>query len=134
PGSLHTCALLDNASVKCWGFNGFGQLGLGNTASRGDGAGEMGDSLPAVALGTGRTAVSISANRYDTCALLDKASGKCWGNNVTGSWVSATWRAGVMVRGRWVTVSRRSISGRAVPLSRLPPARTTRVRCSTTRR
>ena len=50
-GRFHTCALLDNSSVKCWGYNGDGQLGLGDTANRGDGSGEMGDSLPAVDLG-----------------------------------------------------------------------------------
>ena len=47
-GWLHSCALLDNNLVKCWGANSDGQLGLGDTSNRGDGGGEMGDSLPAV--------------------------------------------------------------------------------------
>jgi len=34
------------------------------------GASEMGTSLPAVALGTGRSAVAVSAGTYHTCALL----------------------------------------------------------------
>jgi len=49
-GNNHNCALLDNASVKCWGQNGYGQLGIGNTTQMGDGSGEMGDNLPVVDL------------------------------------------------------------------------------------
>ena len=40
-GSEHSCALLDNASVKCWGYNGYGGLGIDNTTTMGDGSGEM---------------------------------------------------------------------------------------------
>ncbi len=83
-GSSHTCALLDNGTVKCWGDNGDGQLGLGDTADRGDGAGEMGDNLPAVDLGTGRTATAITAGDDHTCALLDNGTVKCWGDNAYG--------------------------------------------------
>jgi len=41
-GANHSCARLDNGSAECWGFNGTGQLGLGDTLNRGDGPGEMG--------------------------------------------------------------------------------------------
>jgi len=37
----HSCALLDNASVKCWGNNAYGQLGIGSTTNMGDNTGEM---------------------------------------------------------------------------------------------
>ncbi len=83
-GDLHTCALLDNATVKCWGDNQFGQLGVGDTADRGDNAGEMGDSLPAVSLGTGRTATTIAVGYGISCARLDNGTAKCWGRNTTG--------------------------------------------------
>ena len=76
--------MLDDRSVKCWGWNYNGQLGYGDTIQRGDGAGEMGDALPAVALGTGRTVVSIAAGWYHTCAVLDDRSVKCWGGNYDG--------------------------------------------------
>ena len=83
-GGYHTCALLDDDSVKCWGGNYNGQLGLGDTNSRGDESNEMGDNLPAVNLGTGRTAKAIATGGYHTCALLDDDSVKCWGGNYNG--------------------------------------------------
>jgi len=83
-GGNHTCAVLDNASVKCWGYNGNGQLGIGNTTNMGDGPGKMGDNLPVVDLGTGRTATAFALGNYHTCALLDNASVKCWGRNDYG--------------------------------------------------
>ena len=82
-GYRHTCALLDDGSVKCWGWNG-GWLGLEDNLDRGDGPGEMGDALPAVDLGAGRTATAISAGERHTCALLDDGSVKCWGGNTYG--------------------------------------------------
>jgi cysteine-rich repeat protein len=83
-GNGHTCALLNGGSVKCWGSNVYGQLGIGSTSNRGDGPGEMGDNLPAVDLGTGKTAVAITAGYDHTCALLNDGSVKCWGYNGSG--------------------------------------------------
>ncbi|MBK9259502.1 MAG: hypothetical protein IPM54_06650 [Polyangiaceae bacterium] len=83
-GSNHTCALLNDSSVKCWGNNTAGQLGLGDTSARGNDMGEMGDALPAVDLGVGKTAVSIAAGGDHTCALLNDGSLKCWGENALG--------------------------------------------------
>lgn len=84
-GEPHTCAILDDHSVKCWGSNLSGQLGIGDFAQHGDQPGEMGDNLPAVDLGTGRTAVAISITHRKTCAILDDGSIKCWGNFLGGS-------------------------------------------------
>jgi cysteine-rich repeat protein len=80
----HTCAILNDGSVKCWGDNDWGQLGLGRTDRFGTSPGRMGDGLPAVDLGSGRTAVAISAGGYHTCAILDDGSVKCWGLNGSG--------------------------------------------------
>ena len=80
-GGFHACALLDDGSIKCWGGNQYGQLGLGDTTDRGVSAGQMGDALPAVSLGSGRTAVAVAAGGYHTCALLDNGLVKCWGSN-----------------------------------------------------
>lgn len=49
-GLGHACAYLDNDVVKCWGDNGYGQLGLGDVVSRGTRPGQMGDALPPVLL------------------------------------------------------------------------------------
>jgi alpha-tubulin suppressor-like RCC1 family protein len=78
-GGQHSCALLDNGLVKCWGENGWGQLGLGDTTIRGDGPGEMGDNLPIVNLGSGRTVVDIATGYSHNCVLLDNGDLKCWG-------------------------------------------------------
>ena len=83
-GAYHTCAILDNNSVKCWGKNDDGQLGLDDNNDRGDEADEMGDHLTAVNLGTGRTAKAISAGAHHTCAMLDNNKVKCWGDNGYG--------------------------------------------------
>ncbi|MCC7440257.1 MAG: hypothetical protein IT285_01405 [Bdellovibrionales bacterium] len=82
--SHHTCAVLDNDRVKCWGYNNYGQLGLGDTNNRGDNAGEMGDSLPYVDLGTGRTAKKVYVGAFNACALLDNDQVKCWGYGYYG--------------------------------------------------
>lgn len=83
-GSEHACAVLDNGSVKCWGSNGWGQLGIGDETSRGKLSGQMGDALPAVNLGAGRTATAIAAGTISTCAILDNGAVKCWGGNQSG--------------------------------------------------
>jgi alpha-tubulin suppressor-like RCC1 family protein len=82
--AYHMCARLDNNAAKCWGENDFGQLGLGDTNSRGDAPGEMGDSLPVLNAGAGRTIRQIAVNSGHTCALLDTSGIKCWGHNLYG--------------------------------------------------
>ena len=80
-GGEHACALLSDGSVKCWGKNFFGQLGLGHRFDWGDEEYERGPDLPEVDLGTGRSAKAISAGTDHTCALLDNDQIKCWGRN-----------------------------------------------------
>jgi alpha-tubulin suppressor-like RCC1 family protein len=71
--------------VKCWGSNVSGNLGLGDLANRGAMPGEMGDALPAVDLGAGKTAVAVvAALGYHTCTILQGGAVKCWGFNDHG--------------------------------------------------
>lgn len=50
-GANHVCAVLeDGKTIKCWGKNDVGQLGLGDKNHRGDQPNEMGDALPPVSL------------------------------------------------------------------------------------
>lgn len=83
-GKSHTAVILDNGTVKAWGHNGFGQLGLGNNTTLGDQAGEMGDALPTVDLGTGRTATAIACGQFVTAVILDNGTVKIWGANSSG--------------------------------------------------
>ena len=81
-GGVHTCALLDNGTVRCWGSGYDGQLGYGITDSIGDN--ETPGSVEPVDLGAGRTAVQVVAGDDHTCAILDNGTGRCWGRNAYG--------------------------------------------------
>ncbi len=76
-GYNHTCALLDDGTVRCWGTSESGQLGYGNTYTIGDG--ETPGSAGPVDLGAGRTAVAITTGQGTSCALLDDGTVRCWG-------------------------------------------------------
>ena len=78
-GAEFTCAVLNDDTVKCWGRANFGQLGYGDTNNRGDQANEMGNNLPTVDLGTGKTAKQVVAGGIHTCAVLNDDTVKCWG-------------------------------------------------------
>ena len=84
-GGFHTCALLSNQEIKCWGSNNNGQLGRGDSFSPiGQNSGEMGENLPFVNLGNNTKAIQVSAGREHTCALLSNYQMKCWGSNSNG--------------------------------------------------
>lgn len=83
-GGYHSCALLIDGRVKCWGHNDFGQLGLGDMMDRGGAPDDMGDALASVDLGDRATAVAITAGAQHTCALLTDGRVKCWGRNHMG--------------------------------------------------
>ena len=82
-GRYHVCAILNDDTLKCWGDGTtYGVLG-GTVATVGDGPNEMGDFLPPVDVGSGKTVHQVSAGEYNVCALLDDNAVKCWGR---GAW------------------------------------------------
>ncbi len=83
-GATHSCALMDSGAVKCWGANEHGQLGLGDSDTRGDQPADMGAALPAVDLGTVSEVVKLSVGDEHSCALFANGWVKCWGRNQEG--------------------------------------------------
>ncbi|WP_309892081.1 RTX toxin [Archangium sp.] len=75
-GESHTCALLSTGNVKCWGYNGYAQLGYGNTTSMNAWGADLDLS--------GATAYRVSAGLHHTCALLSTGAARCWGRNHGG--------------------------------------------------
>lgn len=77
-GSRHTCAVYDDdplvGATKCWGHNGFGQLGTG----------KIGHPLIPEAIETHGVATQITAGPLFSCALLEGVRDKCWGDNSYG--------------------------------------------------
>ena len=84
-GQVHSCARLDNGEVRCWGNGGSGRLGNGTSTDHG-GTGDPAVADPGnlVDFGGGRTATAVSAGDDHTCAILDTAQVRCWGNGVDG--------------------------------------------------
>jgi len=76
-GANHSCAILAAGTIRCWGWNGLGALGYGNTTTIGD------DEAPAAAgavnLGPGRTATQVAVGYLHSCAILDTGGVTCWG-------------------------------------------------------
>ncbi|MEZ5102370.1 MAG: hypothetical protein R3C15_21725 [Thermoleophilia bacterium] len=76
-GASHSCAVLDDGAVACWGWALSGRLGDGSTQGE--------QPIPVkVDLPAGRVARSVSAGGFHTCAVLDDASAWCWGSDDEG--------------------------------------------------
>ena len=71
---IHTCALLDDGTVKCWGYNHYGQMGLGNTTN-------TIDPPLTIPLDSNRLVSSIGIGKHHTCITFDNGSMSCTGRN-----------------------------------------------------
>jgi len=73
-GGYHSCALLRDATVQCWGTNDYGQIGAPGLAF---------SSTPVTVNGiTG--ALSVTGGFIHTCAALSDGTVRCWGQNNFG--------------------------------------------------
>lgn len=80
-GGSHTCALLSDHTIKCWGDDWAGELGDGATGWR----------LTPVPVNDVTNAIQVSAGGFHTCALLDSGTVDCWGFNLFGQLGNHTW-------------------------------------------
>ena len=74
-GGFHSCALLANGTVKCWGLNGAGQLGAGLAATS--------SYTPVDVVGV-TSGQQISVGNAHACVIEAGNVLKCWGDNGYG--------------------------------------------------
>ena len=73
-GDEHSCAVLQDHTVRCWGQNYRGQLGDGTKEDR----------LTPVAVQGLKSAVEVRVGNTHSCARLIDGSVSCWGDNGAG--------------------------------------------------
>jgi alpha-tubulin suppressor-like RCC1 family protein len=75
-GGAHTCMLTAEGGVKCWGFNGNGQVG--------DNTSGTDRYVPVDVTGLTSGVAVVVTGRNHSCALLDTGGVQCWGANSEG--------------------------------------------------
>jgi alpha-tubulin suppressor-like RCC1 family protein len=73
-GAHDTCVRFSDGTLKCWGYNGDGELGNGTTTT----------SATPLIVGGITTATSVSVGGYHVCARLSSGGVRCWGYNDSG--------------------------------------------------
>jgi len=73
-GTDHTCAVFRDGSLKCWGFNGQGQLGDGTRVRK----------LVPTLVPSLEGVTQISLGHGHSCALLSNGAVRCWGDRSLG--------------------------------------------------
>lgn len=71
----HTCVVTAGGQARCWGANGFGQLGDGSIIQR---------STPVEVRLLASGAQKLAAGYYHTCAITAAGGVNCWGRNWSG--------------------------------------------------
>ena len=70
----HTCVVIADGTVRCWGVNGSGQLGDRT----------INTPLGSVQVEGISTAIAVTTGKDHSCALLVDATVRCWGANNVG--------------------------------------------------
>ena len=86
-GHSHTCAVLDDGGVRCWGDDASGQIG-NDTVTEGHTA------VPMDVVGLPAEALAVSLGFLHTCALLAGGEVMCWGENGRGQLGNGTGTGG----------------------------------------
>jgi len=73
-GAFHSCAVMQDKTVRCWGYNGYGQLGTGDTTP---------SYVPLGVVGLSN-AIQVDASYLFTCAVKGDGTVWCWGYNNYG--------------------------------------------------
>jgi alpha-tubulin suppressor-like RCC1 family protein len=73
-GAFHTCAVTRDHSVYCWGDNGWGSLGIGNSPAQ---------RVPVLVTLAPSAAVAsdVTAGGFTTCVSMSNGTAQCWGRN-----------------------------------------------------
>jgi alpha-tubulin suppressor-like RCC1 family protein len=77
-GNQYACALTIAGGMKCWGLNGYGELGDGTTTQRLT-------PVDVVGLTSGVTAIAPAPADFVTCAVTTGGGAKCWGYDGYGA-------------------------------------------------
>ncbi|MFC5183326.1 RCC1 domain-containing protein [Actinomadura harenae] len=74
-GAAHTCALFDGKTLRCWGDNQYGELGIGTNAPT---------PQPSEVQGLAGTPTATLSRAVHNCSLLTTGTVQCWGMNKYG--------------------------------------------------
>lgn len=79
-GYYNSCAVKNDGSIYTWGYNNYGQLGVGDTSNRST-------ATPITSITTAR---SCDCGGRHCCAVLNDDTVQCWGNNTYGQFGDAS--------------------------------------------
>lgn len=83
-GGASTCARLDDGSIYCWGYDGFGSLGDGAPPLPNQGGELIFSDVPTPLNAPGVQFTSLTVGDLSVCAVAQGGAAYCWGNAQDG--------------------------------------------------